>query len=71
MCGNKYTYKMFMSDDHVCYMKTTAEEEPTKLFKRKQMKKNNENEAVKKWIFFDFECTQDERIQCNEGYQPQ
>lgn len=62
---------MFMSDDHVCYMKTTAEEEPTKLFKRKQMKKNNENEAVKKWIFFDFECTQDERIQCNEGYQPQ
>lgn len=59
-----------MSDDHVCYMKMTAEEEATKLL-RKRKKKNNENKAVKKWIFFDFECTQDERIQCNEGYQPQ
>lgn len=50
-------------------MKTTAEEKATKLLKRKQKKKNNENEAVKKkWIFFDFECTQDKRIQSNEGY---
>lgn len=50
MCGNKYcdTCKMFMSGDHVCYMKTTTEEEATKLLKRKQKKKNNENEAVKK-----------------------
>lgn len=62
---------MFLSDDHVYYMKTMAEEEATKLLKRKRKKKNNENEAVKKWIFFYFECTQDERIQCNEGYQPQ
>lgn len=67
VCDNKYwdTCKMFMSDDHVCYMKTTAEEEATKLSKRKRKKKNNEDDAVKKWIFFDFECTQDERIQCN------
>lgn len=73
VCGNKYcdTCKIFMSDDHVCYMKTTAEEEATKLLKSKRKKKNNENEAVKKLIFFDFKCTQDERIQCNGGYQPQ
>lgn len=37
-----------MSDDHVSYMKTTAEEEATKLLKRKRKKKNNEDDAVKK-----------------------
>ncbi|XP_062578112.1 uncharacterized protein LOC134240005 [Saccostrea cucullata] len=62
---------MFMSKDHVCYMKTTAEEEATKLLKRKRKKKVDEDDDVKKWIFFDFECTQDEMIHCNEGYQPQ
>lgn len=36
--------------------------------KKTKEKENNENEAVKKWIFFDFECTQDEMIQYNEGY---
>lgn len=60
-----------MSKDHVCYMKTTAEEEETRLLKRKQEKRAKEDDDVKKWIFFDFECTQDEIIQCNEGYQPQ
>lgn len=41
VCGNKYcdTCKMFMSDDYVCYMKTTAEEEATKLLKRKRKKR--------------------------------
>lgn len=41
VCGNKYcdTCTMFMSDDHVCYMKTTTEEEATKLLKREQKKK--------------------------------
>lgn len=60
-----------MSKDHVCYMKTTAAEEETRLLKRKQEKRAKEDDDVKKWIFFDFECTQDEMIQCNEGYQPQ
>lgn len=65
MCGNKYcdACKIFISDDHVCYMKTTAEEEATKLLKSKRKKKNNENEAVKKLIFFDFKCTQDDSVQ--------
>lgn len=53
MCGNKYCdmCKMFMCDDQVCYMKTAAEKEATKLLKRKQKKKNNENEAVKEMDF--------------------
>ncbi|XP_061178357.1 uncharacterized protein LOC133186998 [Saccostrea echinata] len=73
VCGNKYcdTCKMFMSKDHVCYMKTTAEEEATKLLKRKRKKRVDEDDDVKKWIFFYFECTQDEMIHCNDGYQPQ
>lgn len=73
VCGDKYceTCKMFMPKDHVCYMKTTAEEEEARLLKRKQEKRAKEDDDVKKWIFFNFECTQDEMIECNEGYQPQ
>lgn len=61
---------MFMSEDHVCYMKTTEEEEATRMLKRKRKKRVDEDDDVQKWIFFDFECTQDEMIQCNEGYKP-
>lgn len=32
-----------MSEDHVCYMKTTEEEEATRMLKRKR-KKTKENE---------------------------
>lgn len=60
-----------MFKDHVCYMKITAEEEETRLLKRKQEKRAKEDDDVRNWIFLDFECTQDEMIQCNEGYQPQ
>lgn len=72
VCGHKYcdTCKMFMSEDHVCYMKTTEEEEATRMLKRKRKKRVDEDDDVQKWIFFDFECTQDEMIQCNEGYKP-
>ncbi|XP_062579153.1 uncharacterized protein LOC134241085 [Saccostrea cucullata] len=74
VCGNKYcdTCKMFMSEDHVCYMKTTAEEEETKLLKRKRnVTVDEDDEQLKQWIFFDFECTQDDMIQCDGGYFPQ
>lgn len=72
VCGHKYcdTCKMFMSKDHVCYMKTTDEEEATRKLKRKRKKRVEEDDDVQKWIVFDFECTQDELIQCNEGHKP-
>lgn len=57
-----------MSEDHLCYMKTTEEEEATRMLKRKRKKRVDEDDEVQKWIFFDFECTQDEMIQYNEGY---
>jgi len=49
-------------------MKTVAEEEDAKLRKRKR---NEDDEDLKKWIFFYFECTQDDMIQCDIGYEPQ
>lgn len=49
VCGHKYceTCKMFMSKDHVCYMKTTAEEEETRLLIRKQEKRTKRDDDVK------------------------
>lgn len=72
VCCHRYcdTCKMFMSKDHVCYIKTTEEEEATKMLKIKRNKRVEDDDDVQKWIFFDFECTQDEIIQCNEGYKP-
>lgn len=40
-------------------------------WEKKRQKEIGENDTVKKWIFFDFECTQDEMINCNKGYKPQ
>lgn len=40
-------------------------------WKENDKKEVGENDTVNKWIFFDFECTQDEMINCNKGYKPQ
>jgi hypothetical protein len=29
----------------------------------------NDRQKKQTYIFFDFECTQDDRIQCQQGYQ--
>lgn len=52
----------------VAVTRVKAEEEATKLLKRKRKKKINDDDAVKKEIFINFKCTQNERIQCNESY---
>lgn len=56
VCGNKYcdTCKMFMSKDHTCYMKTTAEEEATKLSKKKMKERGDDedDDQLQRWIFF-------------------
>ena len=41
-------------DDHQCYFRSTPPKE----------------DFIPKFIFFDFECSQDERAECDEGYRP-
>ena len=41
-------------DDHKCYLRSTPPKEDFKP----------------RFIFFDFECSQDERAECEEGYEP-
>ena len=44
------------TDQHYCYMRAADKPAPTK--------------HVKKWLFFDFETTQDKTKACEEGYSP-
>ena len=44
----------YVLEDHKCYLRATP---PKENFKPK-------------FIFFDFECSQDETLQCDQGYQP-
>ncbi len=46
--------KEFVLDDHLCYLRATPAEK----------------DFVPKFIFFDFECSQDDVFECNEGYRP-
>ena len=64
ICGEEYckTCKGYFAEDHLCYM-TTVEEDCQINSKRKQT-------LPLKYIFFDFECRQDDQIQCLKGYRP-
>ena len=44
----------YVMDDHLCYLRSVPPKE----------------EFIPKFIFFDFECSQDERAECEEGYVP-
>ena len=44
----------YVMDDHQCYLRSTPPKE----------------DYIPKFIFFDFECSQDERAECDEGYRP-
>ena len=44
----------YVMDDHQCYLRTTPPKE----------------DFIPEFIFFDFECSQDERAECDEGYRP-
>lgn len=50
-----------MSNDHV------RRGGSSQAVEKKTEEKVEEDNDVKKWIFFDFEWSQDEFIQCNEG----
>ena len=61
VCGENYckVCKDFFQEDHRCYMQPTDSE-----------KSDNQRQATLKYIFFDFECTQDILLQCSEGFKP-
>jgi len=64
VCGEHYcsTCKEYVHEDHLCYM------QPVEDDCGPDDKKKAEKEAT--YIFFDFECTQDKRLECNAGYLP-
>ncbi|XP_052761746.1 uncharacterized protein LOC128204370 [Mya arenaria] len=64
VCHEVYckTCKDFVTEDHMCYMQPVIEN--TSSCERNKIKKDK----VASYIFFDFECTQDERLQCEQGY---
>lgn len=65
LCGEMYckTCKDYFSDDHLCYMIPVEAKE--------EIENNNKKEKKdSKYIFFDFECTQDSRLECCDGYLP-
>jgi hypothetical protein len=55
-CGNVYckTSKDYYPSGHQCYMLPVD---------------YNDRQKKQTYIFFDFECTQDDMIQCQQGYQ--
>ncbi|MCW4344201.1 MAG: hypothetical protein N0E48_12745 [Candidatus Thiodiazotropha endolucinida] len=64
ICGEQYckTCKNYFPEDHLCYM-TVPEEVP------KQNLKGSKRENPTSYIYFDFECRQDDQIQCEQGYE--
>lgn len=64
VCGETFcqTCKDYFPDDHQCYMQQAEDDEESSQGVKKAKDRT--------YIFFDFECTQDSRIECNLGYLP-
>ena len=62
VCHEQYckTCKDFVSEDHSCYMQPVDDSDEQKKKTPKTLK----------YIFFDFECTQDDQLECENGYLP-
>lgn len=65
VCGEKYcqTCKEYFEEGHQCYMQQVDNDDERNTDTKK--KQNNVE-----YIFFDFECTQDSRLECQDGYLP-
>lgn len=57
------TCKGFFDEDHLCYMQPMCDDNSENTDKKKKPKET-------KYIFFDFECTQDNLLECESGYLP-
>ena len=81
-CGETYckTCKDFFEVGHLCVMLPVEGKSQQKQTRREttyreqdDMSVDEENSDTKRqvYIFFDFECTQDNLVECTDGYQPQ
>ena len=72
VCGEKYcnTCKGFFAEDHLCYMQPEEEENAFEVPESIEEELVKEMENANQFIFFDFECTQDDLNQCDSGYNP-
>lgn len=61
VCHEHYckTCKDYVNEDHQCYMQPVESD----VVKEKKSK-------TLQYIFFDFECTQDDQLECEDGYLP-
>lgn len=61
VCGETYckTCKEYVSEDHLCFMQPVDDD---------QDNNNKKKSRGKKYIFFDFECTQDSIVESDDGY---
>ena len=66
------TCKDYVSDEHQCYMHPASvndvKKRNTNGLTADDGKQNEED--IKTFIFFDFECTQDDLLHCHMGYEP-
>ena len=55
-CGEYYcsSCEIYVLEDHLCYLRAIPAKE----------------DFISKFIYFDFECSQDSRMECSEGYKP-
>ena len=65
VCHEVYckTCKDFVAEDHQCFMQPVQIEDDSRKSKKT-------TKQITKYIFFDFECTQDTLLQCDRGYVP-
>lgn len=68
VCGRIYCNrcKDFYPEEHLCYMLPEVNQMEDMSIEEEII---SEEENAKTFIFFDFECTQDDVIQCSEGYK--
>ncbi|WAR14681.1 ZN358-like protein [Mya arenaria] len=64
VCNELYckTCKGFYAEDHLCFM------QPLNMDHDSSKKSTSKNREHFKYIFFDFECTQDDILQCETGH---
>lgn len=69
-CGQMYcnTCKEFFPKGHLCYMKPEESDFQQPMSVEEEIIDVVEN--AKTFIFFDFECTQEDLVQCENGYTP-
>lgn len=69
VCGTVYckSCKDFFDQNHRCYM---LPEEEMEFNEPMSIEEELAGEKTSTYIFFDFECTQEDQLHCEKGYTP-